>query len=95
MKDITFTDRIKESLLYLFQKLFVLAEDHIGLNISKVLAVANIAGFMYSVVQLDGDRWITAICCVVMFGVLAAFFMTMVVMIEDDIDFALDEEDDL
>lgn len=88
-------ENIKGIFLNVLQRLFVLTEDHVGLNISKVLAVANIAGFMYSVVQLDGDRWVTAICCVVMFGVLAAFFMTMVVMIEDDIDFALDEEDDL
>ena len=39
-------ENIKGIFLKVLQRLFVLTEDHVGLNISKVLAVANIAGFM-------------------------------------------------
>lgn len=66
------------------ERLFILAEGRIGLNTSKVFAVAFMAGFMYSALCLDGDHWVKAIFSAVVCGLLATFFMTLTVLIEEE-----------
>lgn len=74
---------LTNTLFFFLKKLFILAENHISLNICKVLAVANAAGFIFSILCVDSDCYIRVLACMAMFGVLAAFFGSVAWMIED------------
>lgn len=90
--------RIKQMALDMLRKLLILADGRIGLNICKVLATANAAGFIFSMCCVDSDCYVQVLACMAMFGVLAAFFAMMVIMIEEGDDFfeeAMYEEDEL
>lgn len=89
------SEKIKETCLYLLRRFFILAENHISLNVSKVLAVANAAGFIFSILLVDSDCYIQVLACMTMFGVLAAFFGVLTVIIEEEIDLEHLEEDEL
>ena len=77
------SEKIKEICLYILRRFFILAENHISLNICKVLAVANTVGFIFSILCVDSDCYVRVLACMVMFGVLAAFFGSVAWMIED------------
>ena len=94
-EEYTLEDRILETVVYILQKLFILAEDHISLNISKVLAVANTAGCMLCIASVDCVYWGRVLVGVAFFGILALFFTSLVFFIEEGIDLNDEEEDDL
>lgn len=90
--------RIKQMALDMLRRLLILAEAKIGLNICKVLATANAAGFIFSMCCVDSDCYLQVLACMAGFGVMTAFFTTMVIMIEEGDEFlgeAIYEEDEL
>lgn len=90
--------RIKQMALDMLRKLLILAEGRIGLNVCKVLATANAAGFIFSMCCVDSDCYLQVLACMAGFGVMTAFFTTMVIMIEEGDEFlseAIYEEDEL
>lgn len=90
--------RIKQMALDMLRRLLILAEAKIGLNICKVLATANAAGFIFSMCCVDSDCYVQVLACMAGFGVMTAFFTTMVIMIDEGDEFlseAIYEEDEL
>lgn len=90
--------RIKQMALDMLRRLLILAEAKIGLNVCKVLATANAAGFIFSMCCVDSDCYLQVLACMAGFGIMTAFFAMMVIMIEEGDEFfdeAMYEEDEL
>lgn len=74
---------MNELLIKIFSKLFVLVEGRLSQNFCKVFAVANIAGFLFSVACLEGPYTWRAIFCGIVCLVFACFFGSMVMLYEE------------
>ena len=74
---------MNELLIKIFSKLFTLIEGRLSQNICKVFAVANIAGFLFSVACVEGPYMWRAIFCGMVCLMLACFFGSMAMMYEE------------
>lgn len=72
-----------ETLIKILETLFTLIEGRLTQNICKVFAVANIAGFLFSVACVEGPYMWKAIFCGIVCLVFACFFGSMVMMYEE------------
>lgn len=74
---------MNELLIKVFTTLFTLIEGRLSQNICKVFAVANIAGFLFSVACVEGPYMWRAIFFGIVCLMLACFFGSMVMMYEE------------
>lgn len=74
---------MSETIIKVLIKLFTLIECRISQNICKVFAVANIAGFLFSVTCVEGPYMWRAILCGLTCLLLACFFGSMALMYEE------------
>lgn len=77
---------MNELLIKVFTTLFTLIEGRLSQNICKVFAVANIAGFLFSVACVEGPYMWRAIFFGIVCLMLACFFGSMVMMYEEVCD---------
>ena len=74
---------MNELLIKVFTTLFTLIEGRLSQNFCKVFAVANIAGFLFSVACVEGPYMWRAIFCGIVCLVFACFFGSMVMLYEE------------
>ena len=74
---------MNELLIKVITTLFTLIEGRLSQNICKVFAVANIAGFLFSVACVEGPYMWRAIFCGIVCLVFACFFGSMALMYEE------------
>lgn len=74
---------MNETIIKVLVKLFTLIEGRLSQNFCKVFAVANIAGFLFSVACVEGSCMWRAIFCGIVCLVFACFFESMVMLYEE------------
>ena len=74
---------MNELLIKVFTTLFTLIEGRLSQNFCKVFAVANIAGFLFSVACMEGPYMWRSILCGLTCLLLACFFGSMAMMYEE------------
>ena len=74
---------MNELLIKIFSKLFTLIEGRLSQNFCKVFAVANIAGFLFSVACVEGPYMWRAIFFGIVCLMLTCFFGSMAAMYEE------------
>ena len=72
-----------ETIIKILIKTFKLIDGRISQNVCKVLAAANIAGFLFSVACVEGPYTWRAIFCGMVCLMLACFFGSMAMMYEE------------
>ena len=72
-----------EKFIKILIKTFKLIDGRISQNVCKVFAVANIAGFLFSVACVEGPYTWRAIFCGIVCLVFACFFGSMVMLYEE------------
>lgn len=77
---------MNELLIKVFIKLFTLIEGRFSQNFCKVFAVANIAGFLFSIACVEGPYTFRAIFFGIACLLLACFFGSMVMLYEEVCD---------
>ena len=77
---------MNEIIIKVLIKLFTLIEGRIPQNICKVFAVANIAGFLFSIACVEGPYTFRAIFFGIVCLLLACFFGSMALMYEEVCD---------
>ena len=74
---------MNETIIKILVKLFKLIEGRLSQNFCKVFAVANIAGFLFSVACVEGPYTWRAIFCGIVCLLLACFFGSMNALYEE------------
>lgn len=74
---------MNEVIIRVLIKLFTLIEGRLTQNICKVFAVANIAGFLFSIACVEGPYTFRAIFFGIACLLLACFFGSMVMLYEE------------
>lgn len=74
---------MNETIIKVLVKLFTLIEGRLSQNFCKVFAVANIAGFLFSVACVEGPYMWRAILCGLTCLLLTCFFWSMAMMYEE------------
>lgn len=72
-----------ETIIKILIKTFRLIDGRISQNVCKVLAAANVAGFLLSIACLEGPYMVRAIFCGTVCLLLACFFGSMAMMYEE------------
>ena len=74
---------MNETIIRILVTLFTLIEGRLSQNFCKVFAVANIAGFLFSVACVEGPYMWRAIFFGIVCLMLACFFGSMVMLYEE------------